>query len=143
MFLTLLRTSIRTICTPVYRGSQSARQIPPIVRCTRTLHSAACGVWQVGVVAKCREADMENILYMCILRMNEESYLVRSHCHHHHRAESSRAELLCSESSTPPFCHHQVRVAASYSDVYVSRLEAVPYKKKSRRTTSFASCPMM
>ena len=79
MFLTLLRTSIRTICTPVYRGSQSARQIPPIVRCTRTLHSAACGVWQVGVVAKCSEADMGNILYMCIWCMNEESYFVRSH----------------------------------------------------------------
>lgn len=63
-----------------------------IVRCTRTLHSAACGVWQVRV------AKMQSILYMeytlhVHTRIKEESYIVRSH-----RSESSTGHesmILC------------------------------------------------
>jgi len=88
-----------------------------IVRCTRTLHSAACGVWQVRV-AKCRALHTWNILYMCIrASKRSHTYIVRSH-----RGESSTGHELSFFvrhhrllfSSSPSF-ESQV----SYSGMYV------------------------
>ena len=82
----------------MYRGSQSAHQIPLIVRCTRTL-AALCRVRSLAGQGGEMQQSMKIYTLHVHTRVKEESYFVRSHRGRVHAGHELSS--FVQQSSTP------------------------------------------